>query len=248
MKITKSIASLSIKKILPIFFISFLGVATILLTINAVKNRGKLTDFEYQNFVEQSTAIMNFYEELDCDCEANSYEAQIPYAIETLYARDGRDKYSLDEIQSLLNSSLVNTANLSELAQNNYELSIYDKNIFYDTENQSFSLHRELLSHKQVMNKTITKYILVDVKKHKNTYTATYDKYTFDEPYQIISRTSQDDTVGKHSIKDYLDGNGTSLALKELLNENNIKDIKEPDSQITLEFEFIDNQLKLNNQ
>jgi hypothetical protein len=98
------------------------------------------------------------------------------------------------------------------------------------------------------MNKTIAKYILVDVKKHKNTYTATYDKYTFDEPYQIISRTSQDDTVGEHSVKDYLDGNGTSLALKELLNENNIKDIKEPDSQITLEFEFKDNQLKLNNQ
>jgi hypothetical protein len=247
MNFSKTFSKLSFKKIFAIFLVSFFSVAIVLLSISLVKNKGKLSDFERQNFIEKSTAIMNFYEELENDGETGNYETQIAYAVETLYAKDGKTTFTLNEIQDFLNSTLTNSTNLTELAEKDYELSNYGKNIFYNSEEKTFTLHRELLSHSQIMNTPITKYILIQVQKNKNTYTATYDKYVFSEPYQIINRTSQDNAIGSHSIKDYLNGNGTSLALKELLNENNVKDIKEPETQITLEFEFKENQLKLKN-
>ena len=233
-----------VKKLLLIFGVTILVVVTVLFVISSIKKSQQVTDLELQAFEEKSTKLMNFFEEIDNE-ERDNPSKQAVYAFKTLNAESGKKEYSLDEIQQKINASFTNPENIAEYEQSGKSLDTSNTLVFYNDTDKIFSAFMGELSHKEIINTPITKYVLVSVKKQKNNYVANYEKYVFEEPYMIIDRTSQDDTKGEHSVKDYLEGKGTVLALKELVNNTNAKDICEPEKTITVTFHIDNDTLKI---
>ena len=213
--------------------------------IAAIHKSRKLTDFEYSAFVERSTKIMNFFELIDTDEQQDPSVNQIVYALERLYADTGRQEFSISDIQNVLDSSFIEKIDAESYINEVGNLSVPEYQVFYDKDSKKLSIEKDRLTHQDAIHTPITKYILKSVTKKSTTYIATYDKYVFDDPYQIINRTSLDDTTGEHSVNEYLSGGGTNLSLKELLNETNAPDIREPNNQITVTFSFKNDKLLL---
>lgn len=234
-----------IKKLIPIFITTAIIVVATLSIIASIKKSSQLTDLELQAFAEKSTKLMNFFEEIDNSNDRDEASNQVAYAIESLYAENPKEEYSLDVVQDKITASFVDAKNLENELANNGTFDLSGNQTFYDEQTQTFHNTKSSISHKEITITPITKYVMTSVKKHKQNYIASFEKYVFEEPYMIIDRTSQDDITGEHSVRDYLDGKGTSLALKELVNSTNAKDICEPEKTITVTFRQENGNLKI---
>lgn len=234
-----------IKKLIPIFIATVIIVVAALSIITGIKKSSQLTDLELQAFTEKSTELMNFFEEIDNPNDRDETSNQVAYAIESLYAENPQEEYSLDTVQNKITASFVDAKNLEDELANNAAFDLSGNQTFYDEQTQTFHNTKSSISHKEIIITPITKYVMTSVKKHQQNYIASFEKYVFEEPYMIIDRTSQDDITGKHSVRDYLDGKGTSLALKELVNSTNAKDICEPEKTITVTFRQENGILKI---
>lgn len=203
----------------------------------------KLTAFEEASFDSQSTKIMNFFELIDTEENIDLEYKYISYAAEYLYADSGKKSYSLDEIQEVIDNNFSDYKDIKSYLSDKENIYIPESQTEYNGESHQIEIKKDELTHKEIIHTPITKYIKTSVQKKGDTFKATYDKYVFDDPYDIIDRTSQDDFEGEHSVKDYLDGPGTNLALKERLNATNAPDIAEPQKQITVYFVLHNDQI-----
>lgn len=221
----------------------------------------KLSDLEQISFEEKTANIVNFLEVFDAsstedqqdkqdselsDEEITKLETQaqeIDFAAQLLFTESKDSTFSTDSIIKTVNSHIDNPLQKEDFKNNNLGIFLYGHSVDCQPDADICSYANPYSTKKEAAASPIKKYILKKVSRKGDTYTAVYTRYTIENPYRALNVTSLEDYEGKHSVNDYLEGNGTQLAIKERINSGNIEKITEPDGEIEVEYKLKDGNI-----
>ena len=243
----------------PIILLPIIALVTVVLLLRFGSH--KLSELEYISFREKTEDVSYFLEMFDPEIktdednneEMTEDETKLDYlakqtsvAAQLHFAETGEDSIELSKTIEIINNHFS-----TQVSEQDYESELINEflktyNVGYDSDEKQIYFNNPYCTKQGVAVTPIDKYILTDVKRKGEAYTAIYDYYQIDGPYAALNRTSQDDITGKHSVRSYLDGRGTPIAIKELLTPENIKDIATSERSVKVTYVLSDDRILLN--
>lgn len=222
-----------------------------------------LSDLERISFEEKTEDIANFLELFDSEQNQEDYDdsdisaediakykkqsQMISFAAQLNHAKTNSNNISIDEVLSIINQHFSDGLTRDDLENNELMRFSSPYNVSCQKEEDKCSFSNPYSTKKAVVASPIQKYILKSATRKGKEYFAVYTKYTISSPYDALNVTSQQDISSKYSVNDYLEGHGTQLSIKELINSNNISEIAEQEKELTVIYELKDDKIVFKN-
>lgn len=222
-------------------------VILILIFLIFIIQRFSLTKLEKLKIKEVSTSIENYLDEVILYPDDDG--RYINFAIEYLYNTTDKSEFSIDEVIDVVNNYFsldYNEKIINEIGISNRML---DKGIVFDSSKKTFE-YKDKNTRLDIANRPIVKYNLTKIKKlNKDKFRVTYEKYIVENPYDIfnyynnnninkndIEEITKGDTDKKDltDITEYLKGNQKIGVIKNLIDEDNIKNFGKIDGNVSI--------------
>lgn len=227
-------------------------VAIIIAGASMFMSLNSLSSLEAAKLLEVSNDISPTLEEIeDCDRGADCYTM---YAIEYLYAKDGKTDFKLDDIKNVLSARFAKEFKDEELITLGGSMYATDRGITTGAGDVLYHLDRSKVTQAYIASKPIVKYVEKESKKQFNKYIVIYDKLVVKDPYKVLNyyvdtavtpsnlgvisekiqaEKTDYDTSGIYA---YLTGGGKVGPVKEAINEKNIDEIGERAGEVKVTF------------
>lgn len=227
-------------------------VAIIIAGASMFMSLNSLSSLEAAKLLEVSNDISPTLEEIeDCDRGADCYTM---YAIEYLYAKDGKTDFKLDDIKNVLSARFAKEFKDEELITLGGSMYATDRGITTGAGDVLYHLDRSKVTQAYIASKPIVKYVEKESKKQFNKYVVIYDKLVVKDPYKVLNyyvdtavtpsnlgvisekikaEKTDYDTSGIYA---YLTGGGKVGPVKEAINEKNIDEIGERAGEVKVTY------------
>ena len=227
-------------------------VAIIIAGASMFMSLNSLSSLEAAKLLEVSNDISPTLEEIeDCDRGADCYTM---YAIEYLYAKDGKTDFKLDDIKNVLSARFAKEFKDEELITLGGSMYATERGITTGAGDVLYHLDRSKVTQAYIASKPIVKYVEKEYKKQFNKYIVIYDKLVVKDPYKVLNyyvdtavtpsnlgvisekikaEKTDYDTSGIYA---YLTGTGKVGPVKEAINEKNIDEIGERAGEIKVTY------------
>lgn len=227
-------------------------VAIIIAGASMFMSLNSLSSLEAAKLLEVSNDISPNLEEIeDCDRGADCYTM---YAIEYLYAKDGKTDFKLDDIKNVLSARFAKEFKDEELITLGGSMYATERGITTGAGDVLYHLDRSKVTQAYIASKPIVKYVEKESKKQFNKYIVIYDKLVVKDPYKVLNyyvdtavtpsnlgvisekikaEKTDYDTSGIYA---YLTGTGKVGPVKEAINEKNIDEIGERAGEIKVTY------------
>lgn len=235
-------------------FIGVGGLFLILLLIAIVISyigSEKITDLERLKIEDTSKETMAYFYELDL-CDSNEIDKYINYAIEYNYNENNISSTTSIEVYDIIKSKFNLDINKEDIISIGITPCILEKNITYDFDNDTFTIHKEEQTYLQIAEQPIYDYLIKKINKVNNkTYQVTYEKYIIKNPYEILNyymnlNTENNDTPSENNekydveeINKYLKGEASLKTLKKHLNDELVREIADKEKEIVVTYKVI---------
>ncbi len=237
------------KKTTKIILFSVIGAivaALATLVVLLVQKDAKLSDFEMQSFVQTSSKVTNYLQAIDNDIESAEPEQLDKYiAFAVLYAYNENDAsaVSAEDIQSIVDSHFVYASDRDLIEKTSITPTLDHFTITKPYGTNEFTITTQR-NPEEVSRTPIVRYLLKDVSKSDNLYTAHYAKYVASDPYKIFNYAN-DNHIEIKGAGDYLKGNGKVAPLRDVITLENANELAEFEKELTVIFEASDAGLRL---
>ena len=235
------------KKILFIIVGAILLVAALIVFLYV--NSHKLTKLEKIKITEFSDKYADYMDEVeDSKDDKGRY---INFAIEYLYNNSDKDSYPLDEVLNIINEVYDVSYSDEDIQKIGISEGMLNKGIVYDSGENSFKYNISK-TRADIAATPIVKYNIQKIKKiNKNNFEVIYDKYTVENPYEILNyfdkyNIEKEDPEEKIDTKDiiaYLKGETKVGVIKKLITKDNIKEFGKIDGDIKIKLVIKNNKL-----
>lgn len=227
-------------------------VAIIIAGASMFMSLNSLSSLEAAKLLEVSNDISPNLEEIEeCDRGADCYTM---YAIEYLYAKDGKTDFKLDDIKNVLSTRFAKEFKDEELITLGGSMYATDRGITTGAGDVLYHLDRSKVTQAYIASKPIVIYVEKESKKQFNKYVVIYDKLVVKDPYKVLNyyvdtavtpsnlgvisekikaEKTDYDTSGIYA---YLTGGGKVGPVKEAINEKNIDEIGERAGEVKVTY------------
>ena len=222
------------------------AVITIAIVIIAIPKQSEfpLSDLERISLNERGEKISNYLEKIDITKKDENIDSNVPiingypldryisYALEYSYNENDISKMSVKEIKSFLETTFEGDFDEQAISEIGISPLLLQENINYNPVDAEYTVHRDY-DKRQIASIPVTKYIAKNsyADKDKKVFTVVYDKYTAENPYDVLPHLP-----GADNIKDDLEGKGKITTIKNAINSENANKITEPEKETTVEF------------
>lgn len=231
------------------------AILTVIIIIAAViifipkQSEFPLSSLEQSSVEERTAKVMNYLEEIDNNdqnrnssgIEVNGYalDRYIAFALEYNYNENDKTEMSASDIKSFLEANFEGEFDEEKINSVGISPLLLDKNVGHDPVGKVYNLRKDY-DKRAIANIPVTKYFAKRyfTNKDKTIYTVIYDKYTAKSPYDVLPHIS-----GGTGVKDYLEGKGKIIDLKNAITSENAKEITNPEKETTVEYTLKDNKL-----
>ena len=234
-----------------IIIASILAAILLIILIIPKQSEFPLTDQEHSMLEEKSASYINYLEEIDHNSDNLNpqtnpsvndipLDSYIAFAMECTYNEKDQNSLTTEEIKSFLKSTFeidVDTDKLNNVGVTPYLL---NKNIGHSMSSQTYTISKEA-DKIQIAGTPFAKYIekSSSTNRGRTEFTVVYDKYTINNPYDIIPYIDTSDA----GINAYLQGKGKIAPLKNAITAESLTKLGEPEKQTTVVYAIKDNDL-----
>ena len=230
-------------------------LTTIILLIELRKSK-QISNLEEIKINETSKTTMLFMEEIETSKDLDRY---ISYALEYSYNIDDKDTLTTKEIKDFIEKRFNVTLGEEEL--NNIGVTPYllDKSIGHNPEEKTYRIDKSGITQPMIAKIPVVKYEINSMKKKKNKFIVTYDKYVVANPYEILNYYNDSamnipedqkenyQPYDTSAIYNYLTCKGKITTLKDAITKDNIEKIGKIDKQLEVTYIIKDDNLVIEN-
>jgi hypothetical protein len=215
----------------------FIFLLTIIVYLALSRNISKI---EEEKINKETRPYANYIEDI-VDNKSKELDKYIIYSLDYYKNVYKINELSSKEIKEFLNSKLNKKVKEEEIVSYGVNPTMVDRNIVFDVSSNKYRISEIAVDRQAIAKKEITYYKQVKLTKiNKNKYKIKYEKYTIEDPYEILdyfleaNRTDEGeqqkdgsmkyDLVDITELKEYLTTGDISY-LKAFLNKND-QDIK----------------------
>jgi len=221
-------------------------ISVIFATSSLLKKSHQLSDLEKISFQKETAPVADYLEAIDNTIESaepSQIDKYVVFALLYSANENNRTELTIDEIKAIIHDHFTVDTSVRPLETMGITPSLTTYRITHNSDQGTYSINLE--SDRRTAARTpITKYILKDIQKSANIYTATYAKYVANDPYAIFNFASEHN-LSNSEISNYLKGDGKSKALKTILTADNIDDLASYEKDLTATYELDDSKLRL---
>lgn len=212
---------------------AILIIVGIFLLNNARKS--KLSSLE-ETFVKDAGKTPKLYfDKLDID-DGNGIEEYICFAVYYNFLENNQNKTTVSDVDTIIKKYFSKRIELDKIKENMLSPALFNNNINYDMETETFTLDQPKYSQMDIANITIPVYLYEKATSKKDEFIVTYKKYNINNPYDVlnyfdqrnseIQRNSSDENlVDTKDILEYLQGKGNVNSIKSKVDSNMIEKV-----------------------
>ena len=199
-----------------------------------IYNHFHINTLERDLLNEQSKIIMNYYDTVE-NSESDGNDRYILFALN--YADNELDKYSLNskEIKEIINNYF--NISISEEDINNIGITelLLDNNIIQNYQDNKYEIDKKNINQQTIAKRSVVIYKQKTIKKRGKEYTISYEKYSIDNPHEVLNYFIEKNDTNTERINDYLSAKGKIKDIKESVTDDllNSKFKKMDDVEVT---------------
>lgn len=211
-----------------------------------------LTKLERIKITEFSDKVVDYMDEVELSKDDKG--KYINFAIEYLYNTTDKKEFNLKEVLEVINDTYDVSYTDEDIQKIGISEGMLNKGIVYDGAKKSFTYNISK-TRTDIANTPIIKYELKKIKKvNKNKFEVTYDKYLVENPYEIlnyfdkynIEKNDDEEKMDTKEILSYLKGETKVGVIKEIINEDNIKEFGKIDGDAKVTYVIKNDKLIIN--
>lgn len=177
-----------------------------------------VSSIEREKIINETTPYVDYIEDVE-DIDSDSLDKYIIFTLDYHYYEKGIDSLSSEKISDFINLVFDKEVTKEEIKNTGVSPSMFEKNIVYNVDSDSYIIVKDKLNTKELEEKEIVYYKLNSIrKKTKSKYKISYTKYRIKKPLDVLNYVLELNDDSEEPI-DFLD-------LREYLQTGNIKKAK----------------------